>query len=148
MKRLLLTATATACFAALSAGAGMAGPADRGDRATFEQFDADGDGRVTREEMQGMAARRLVKADADGDGAVSRAELLAHATEQAVVRVDRVLARLDANRDGLIGADEMSGETRAARRFDRLDTDKDGAISRAEFDAARARQEKHRGQTD
>jgi hypothetical protein len=58
-------------------------------------------------------------------------------------RVGRLTA-LDTNHDGTVTAEEMRAGARARRaefashRFDRLDADKDGQISRAEFDAARS----------
>ena len=62
--------------------------------------------------------------------------------------VDR-LAAADANSDGAVSAEEL-GAARQARRaehagaaFDRLDADKDGSISRAEFEARPQRA--HRG---
>ncbi|WP_428150582.1 EF-hand domain-containing protein [Brevundimonas sp.] len=80
-------------------------------------------------------APRAVRADADGDGRISRAEF-----------VDGRIARLtaiDANRDGSISAEErQSGidtrrNQRASARFETLDKDGNGAVSREEFTAAR-----------
>lgn len=95
----------------------------------FERFDADGDGAITREEMEqahaaakeNREARRSKKherkggergagakkafeqADSDGDGTLSRSELLA----QNEARVDKMMERLDADGDGALSADEM-----------------------------------------
>lgn len=58
-------------------------------------------------------------------------------------RVSRLTA-LDTNRDGTVGADEMAAgaaarqAARSGKRFERLDADKNGQISRVEFDGARA----------
>ncbi len=58
-------------------------------------------------------------------------------------RVERLRAA-DADRDGTVTAEEMraAGQAKRAERraamFDRLDADKNGAISRAEFEALRA----------
>jgi hypothetical protein len=79
---------------------------------------------------------------------VAREAFVAH-------RVDR-LASADANGDGSVSAEELRAARQARRAdkaasaFDRLDTDRDGMISRAEFDArASARAERgpraHRG---
>jgi len=76
---------------------------------------------------------RGLRADADGDGRISRAEF-----------VDRRITRLtavDANRDGSVSVEERrSGvETRrnqrVSARFERLDQDSDGAVSREELTA-------------
>lgn len=72
-------------------------------------------------------------ADTDGDSRVSRAEFIAAALQ----RFDEG----DANRDGVIAAEEVMAR-REARRDERrehvftaLDANSDGMISRAEFDA-------------
>ena len=78
---------------------------------------------------------RGMRADADGDQKLSRVEFVE-------ARVQR-LAAADADRDGSVTPEEMRAAAqtrragRAEARFDRLDADNDGAISRAEFDAHR-----------
>ena len=96
-----------------------------------------------------------LKGDADKDGKVTRAEFLAGAEAR--------FAKLDANKDGVLTADEMHagrgkfghrfggapglmpqdspspmGQGMGGRMLDRLDTDKDGKISKAEFAAQSA----------
>lgn len=87
---------------------------------------------------------RHARGDKDGDGRISRAEF-----------VDGRVARLtaaDANRDGTVTPEEMraAGEARRAegadRMFARLDADGNGAVTRAEFDAARAERGERRGE--
>ncbi|HRO32589.1 MAG TPA: EF-hand domain-containing protein [Brevundimonas sp.] len=78
------------------------------------------------------APARMARVDADRDGRLSQAEYLA--------RFDR-MAAMDANGDGVVSADERRAAMQARRgqqrtaAFDRLDADKDGVISRAEFEA-------------
>jgi hypothetical protein len=54
---------------------------------------------------------------------------------------DEAFAQADANGDGALGREEFATfrermrETMAARLFDRLDADDDGAVSKAEVDA-------------
>lgn len=91
-------------------------------------------------------ARGLARADSDHDGIISRAEFLA----MAATRFDR----MDINHDGKLSGDENgwrgkfahrgppppdaddaapAGQSRGAAMFDRLDTDANGTLSRAEF---------------
>lgn len=91
------------------------------------------------------AGRGPLAADGDGDGRISQAEFVAGALQ----RFDRN----DANRDGTLTADEMRAGMEARRNerrgqmFARMDTNGDGAISRAEFDAqAEARADGHGGE--
>lgn len=82
-------------------------------------------------------------ADTDGDSRVSRAEFIASALQRFDTN--------DANRDGAITTEEVRAarETRRDERRERvfaaLDTNGDGSISRAEFDA-RAEQRGERGE--
>lgn len=68
-------------------------------------------------------------------------------------RVGRLTA-LDTNHDGTVTSEEMRAGAQvrraehATQRFDRLDADKNGQISRAEFDAARPDRAAHRGPRD
>lgn len=59
----------------------------------------------------------------DGDGVATRAEAQAKAEERFTKR--------DANRDGKLDASDR--EARRAAMFDRMDADKNGQVSRAEF---------------
>ena len=80
---------------------------------------------------------RAMRADVDGDQRLSRAEFVDR-------RIERLTAA-DADRDGSVSRDEMWAAAqvrraeRADSRFDRLDADDDGVISKAEFDARRER---------
>ncbi|MCJ0765592.1 EF-hand domain-containing protein [Variovorax terrae] len=50
--------------------------------------------------------------------------------------VDAAFARADANKDGKISREEAQRFPAVAQRFDQVDLDHDGALSRAEFDQA------------
>lgn len=79
---------------------------------------------------------RAMRADTDGDNRLSRAEFVDG-------RVQRLTA-MDADRDGSVSIEERRAgmqahmAARADARFDRLDANDDGSVSRAEFDAARS----------
>ena len=147
MKHLSRISVATLCATCLLASAVAAKPQGWAP-VDFQRLDADGDGKITRDEMQTAARRHFLEADADGDGAVSREELKAHADARAQQRVDNIMTRLDRDKDGVISPDELPDGGRALRRFDRADTDGDGAISQAEYDAARERMAKRRASRD
>lgn len=84
---------------------------------------------------QAQAARHA-NIDPDNDGRISQAEFVQARTAR--------LSVLDTDRDGLVTAAERRAgmqarrDQRASLRFDRLDADKNGEISRTEFDAVRA----------
>ncbi|QRF65861.1 EF-hand domain-containing protein [Ponticoccus alexandrii] len=114
-------------------------------------YDADGDGRVTVEEVEARQAERFAAADADGDGLLSPEEVSAYAEAlraereemRRAARQAALIARMDADGDGLLSLDEISGVQPATSRFDRildrLDTDGDGALTEEELQAPRKR---------
>lgn len=109
----------------------------------FATLDADGDGQVRPEDLTAWAADRFAAADADGDGALSVDEMVAMIeTARRAALVEMVTAqveRIDDNADGLVQSGELAERApRPAAFFDRFDTDNDGVVTQAEFDAARA----------
>lgn len=95
----------------------------------------------------------LMRADTNGDGVITRQEFMA-ASDARFARMDanedgkltaderqgrrgggRMAAKLDANGDGAITLDEQRAQ--AARTFDRLDRNKDGKIDASEIAAMR-----------
>ena len=120
-----------------------------GERVSFEQLDANGDGALTQEEMAAHGAKRFADADTDGDGFLSAEELAevakARAGKRAEKRSAKMLKHLDANDDGKLSADEMKpSEERMAKRFERADKNDDGQLSQEEFEQA-AKHRGHRG---
>jgi len=118
---------------ALQSARGQGGPGfdPRRLRQALEEMDADGDGRITREEWKGREEifRRL---DADGDGIVTREEI-----RQAIGRLegwagrsgDALFRRADKDGDGRVSREEWPLSPEA---FDRFDRNGDGFISREE----------------
>lgn len=108
-----------------------------GARHSFEELDANSDGQVSQAEFAAHRAERFETADANGDGQLSRDEILARGKARdearAERRADKMLERLDANKDGALTLAELN-DGRGGKLFDRADSDGNGAVSKAEFD--------------
>jgi hypothetical protein len=149
METMMKTYALSALLAALLAGSALttAALADRGDRGgpgavmmpPFEEVDTNGDGQLTREEIDAWRTTRATAIDTNGDGSVSLEELTAAEAAQAAERAQRMMEARDANGDGMLTAAEMMLPAVPDRMFDRIDTDGDGAISKAEAEAASER---------
>jgi Ca2+-binding EF-hand superfamily protein len=146
--------TAVAVLALLGAAYGSAALADRGmgmgmgmggegrgammlDQ--FDAIDADKDGKVTQEELAAHRAAEFAAADTNKDGALSAEELQAHMLAQMLARQSaRMIDNMDDDGNGSLSVEEM-GEGPMAGNFARIDTDNDGAISKAEAEAVAER---------
>ena len=97
----------------------------------MESFDANDDGRLSQEEIDGSRAERFSSFDGDGDQSLSLAEyekLWLDAMREAMV--DR-FQKLDADGDAQVTAEEF--ERPFAKMVRRLDRNDDGAIDRDDF---------------
>lgn len=103
----------------------------RGD--LFGKADANNDGIVTKAEFLADVDARFAKLDANKDGKIAKDERPGGGEG----RGGRMMGRADADGDGAISLAEQRAQ--ATKRFDRLDTNKDGKIDKAESDAARER---------
>lgn len=111
----------------------------------FAQLDKDKDGKLAADElpmhragmrgqaggMRGQRGGGMRALDSDGDGRISRAEMQA-----GKAGMDQHFERMDVNKDGYI--DKADRQARMAERraecFGKADADKNGQLSRAEFD--------------
>lgn len=142
MKHVTFIAAIVAAAAVTAGGAAMAkGFGHHGLKISFEEIDTDGNGEVTKAEIQAMKDAHFAKADADGDGKLTLEEMQARAREHANERAARMLERFDTDKDGALSKDELPQPRRAGKMFDRMDADGSGGISKAEFENARM----HRG---
>ncbi len=115
--------------------------------AEFARLDGDGDGRVTRAEVEAsqrqaaqaeaLRQNRLVfdRLDADGNGTLTPDEF-AQLANPAAIPIDAapMMAQLDGDGDGLITLVEHRTATQA--NFDRIDGDRDGVVTPAEMRVA------------
>lgn len=118
--------------------------------------DANGDGNLTRQEMIAAAEARFARMDVNKDGTVTREERQAARAEKRGHRGGRhgmrgggggrfgpmAIERLDTDKDGKLSRAEAAVPMQ--RMFDRVDANKDGFIDRAEADAARAKRQQMR----
>ena len=153
MKKIVLGSLAVAALAGLAFGAANAdnrgaGPiGGMGERPTFSELDADGDGSITIAEIRARASARFAESDTDGDGKLTAEELTAavaaRAAERAAVGMARMIEWRDTDGDGMLSEAELGGDT-GPRIFMRLDADDDGKISAEEFAAMQSRAQKGR----
>jgi Ca2+-binding EF-hand superfamily protein len=87
---------------------------------------------IARAAVQTMIQARFARADANRDGFVTQAELAARAGARGERKAERA-ERRHARQPGQARSPEQ-----IARRFERLDTNRDGQISRAEFGTRQA----------
>lgn len=143
MKR-LTTGLALAALAAFGVAGGAAYADHHGGR---HSPDANGDGIVTKDEMQAHSAQMFTRMDANGDGKLDAADREARREAHRTQMYDR----LDADNNGQISRQEFMAfehegkrgkhhgmvKRRGHHRHMMADANKDGAVSQEEF-AARA----------
>lgn len=100
------------------------GPGGHGMMFMMEQVDADGDGKVTRAEVESWRKQKLAAFDKDGDGNLSLAEFKPLFAEMMSQPAVRAFQRLDRDGDGKITeAEQMQPMDRMFAKMDRNDDD-------------------------
>ncbi|WP_091742823.1 hypothetical protein [Phenylobacterium immobile] len=132
LRKMLSGAVSALAVALVAAGPALSAPHELS--AFVSDYDANKDGEVTVAEFDAGRTTRFAATDANSDGWVSATEYLA----EYEVRLDAKLAVSDESAE-----DKVSHRQREVRqthvRFGVLDTDKDGKMSKAEYDASGAR---------
>ena len=117
---------------------GMGGAGGPGAMLTeaFDAIDADKDGKITQAEIAAHRAAEFALADTNGDGELGAEEIQALMLKQMLARqAARMIENMDDDGNGALSPEEMRQGPLAAN-FARIDTDNDGAISKAEAEAA------------
>ncbi|MGL6211593.1 MAG: EF-hand domain-containing protein [Paracoccaceae bacterium] len=107
----------------------------------FDRTDHNADGAISQDELAAMKTAQFARIDANGDGQLSAAELTAR--QERMARIAALVqtgmaeraTRLDQDGDGSITLPEFTARN---PMFGLIDVNGDGAVSRAEFDRARA----------
>lgn len=133
----LAAVAALAAATALPVAAEAKGPHGVNLAERFAAMDADQDGTVTNAEMRAFHAARFAAADANGDGKLSVEEMDTLRKAHRIERLQRMVAWMDTDGDGLIALEEMPNP--AMRPMARMDTNGDGAVSQEELKAAEER---------
>jgi Ca2+-binding EF-hand superfamily protein len=109
-------------------------------KAGFESMDANGDGKISPDEHAASASRMFEKMDTNADGKVTAAEMTAahqnmtgKKAEKGELTAAEKIKIIDTNGDGVLTADEHA--TGAKAMFDKMDTDEDSYLTKAELKA-------------
>jgi hypothetical protein len=123
---------ALAAILLTASGAAIAAPHEG--NAFIHDYDANGDGQVSRAEFDAGRAARFKATDANGDGWVSEDEYVG----EYRARLEQQLAASDLNEEKK--TEERQRQIRQTHvRFGVLDKDKDAKMIQAEYDASGAR---------
>ena len=97
----------------------------------FAMLDADGDGRLTAQELRAAREQQVARFDGNGDGRLSAAEYQAWWLDAAQQRLARQFRADDGDGDGAITVEELVERSEALLR--RRDRDRDGSLTAEEW---------------
>lgn len=146
MRKVLTLAAAVLAMSAGGAGAEpQVGQGDRWER-TLQRLDTNKDGAIGQDEARDAGEQRFARLDANGDGVLSQSEFTAlpQGREIDAEQVEKVKAWRQKAFETM-SAGNPQGITReaylarAGQRFQTVDADKDGRITRDEVKAAKQR---------
>jgi Ca2+-binding EF-hand superfamily protein len=142
IRRLVLGGVALTAGALLASHAMAAKPADETDKG-FAMMDADKDGKISAAEHAAGAKAMFEKMDVDKDGKVTAAEMTArhkavtgHTAKKSDMSAAEKIKMVDSDGDGVLTADEHAKASESM--FAKMDTDKDGFLSKQEVNAGHA----------
>ena len=112
----------------------------------FAKIDTNGDGTLSQSELAAAQAARFAEIDTNQDGYLSTDEIRTHHEAKRgarrAQRQERMMKRIDTDGNGLISRAEF--EARPKRGLMRADTNGDGAITPDEIEAMKAKRREHR----
>ena len=119
-----------------------------GSKPEFSTLDDNGDGQITKAEVQAHRAAEFVKVDIDGNGSLSAEELMAKVDERCSKKMEKrvkwMFKHLDTDGTGTVELAEMQAKRSGERMFGHLDANEDGMISQEEFDAHKSKRSNKR----
>lgn len=121
------------------AGAGLAASyGSDGDKRfpEFSELDLNGDNQISKVEMTAHAKTRFDGADQNSDGMLSAAEMTAEHAKASEQRINKMIEKMDANKDGQVSFEEIQNgrkNRKQEKMFNKLDDNGDGFISAEEF---------------
>ena len=97
----------------------------------WKQYDLNGDGKITPGEFMAVRAICFAKYDANGDGLLTRPEVKKFFPTPLADRIDAAFSRADLDKDGMISREEFDRES--DRLFRQLDANGDLVIAGSEL---------------
>ena len=101
----------------------------------LDQADANHDGKVTKQEYNDARAALFARMDRNGDGFIDDADSRAGGNERGQRAAKALRGRIDSNGDGKISKEEFVNAPTLV--FDKFDANKDGVLDAQELEAAR-----------
>jgi Ca2+-binding EF-hand superfamily protein len=151
MNKLITTLIATFCLSTISQAVLACEPVGHMVDHHFDDVDTNHDGAISKAEADAYHNKHFKQLDANSDGKITREELTAtgmkcHEKSQTKFK-DRFYQRfdeIDINHDGMLSKDETEiGMPMVFKHFDEVDANHDGKISKEEI---KAMMDKHHGQ--
>lgn len=121
------------------------------------EMDANKDGKLQKDELPERLQSMFARGDKNSDGVLDKEEMMATVRDRVGgpggpgapgggapgFNLDQMMERADADKDGKLSGDEIPPFMKG--RLEQIDTNKDGALDRAELEASAARMRGGRG---